>query len=505
MEIEPASIVDRIVSIEVFAHQWGIVLFAMALALYRFLAGRIKGLPHVPTALLLLYLALRLVVSELPKDANVHLLLLLDVASAIALAFAALRLIFSLSVETWYWWRHRAHVPKITRDLVLLVAYSVAFLVVLRVRGGVNLVGLITTSAVLTAVVGLAAQNFLGNIFSSLTIQIEQPFRIGDWIEYNSSVGRVVSIGWQTTHIKTFEDELVIIPNLDVAKAVVKNHSRPTIRHAMKIEVGVEYGAAPGRVRDALLAVCRQEPRVLADPPPQVRVTNYGDFAITYQTRFFYNDFGISPVLRADMMNSLWYALRRAGIRIPFPIRDIQHRHIERRHEGDEAKRLRSEALDHLGSIPVLAPLPNEALTSISDGVEIEFYGDGEIIVHQGDSGDTLYLIRDGACDVEVKAGSQPSTVVARLAPPAFFGEMSLLTGEPRSATVRARGEVSVFAISKSTFAAVLAAHPEISEQLAAALAARQAETSGVVGRLREEDDRQASRILVRIKTFFGI
>ncbi|HPQ80895.1 MAG TPA: mechanosensitive ion channel family protein [bacterium] len=503
--MEPTGLIERAVSIELFAHQWGIVLFAVALILYRFLAGRIKSMPFIPTGLLLLYLALRLILSTMPEGSDGKLVLLIDVASATALAFAAIRVLFSLTVETWYWWRHRTHIPRITRDLVLLVAFSAAFLVILRIRGGVNLVGLITTSAVLTAVVGLAAQNFLGNIFSSLTIQIEQPFRIGDWIEYSNAVGKVVSIGWQTTHIMTFEEELVIIPNLDVAKAVVKNHSRPTKRHAMKIEIGVEYGAAPATVRDTLMALCRQEPRVLADPKPEIRVTDYGDFAITYQMRFFYNDFEVSPNLRADMMNSVWYGLRRAGIKIPFPIRDVQHRHVERKHEENEARRLRAEALSRLGDVPILAPLSKEALKDIAEKLSIEAFGDGEAIVHQGDPGDTLYLIREGSCDVEVKEGSGPPAVVTRLDPPSFFGEMSLLTGEPRSATVRARGETSVFSISKAIFAGVLASHPEVSENLANALASRQLETSGVVGRIREEQERHASRLLIRIKTFFGI
>ena len=314
-----------------------------------------------------------------------------------------------------------------------------------------------------------------------------------------------MSIGWQTTHIKTFDDELIIIPNLDVAKAVVKNHSRPTIRHAMKIEIGTEYDAAPGLVRETLLSLCRQEPRVLADPAPQIRVASYGDFAITYQMRFFYEDFGVSPALRADMMNKVWYALRRAGVKIPFPIRDVQHRHIERKHEAEECAKLRAQALTRLGKVPILSPLPAESLSLISEKLSVERFGDGEIVVHQGDEGDTLYLIHEGACDVEVKSGSQPAAVVATLSPPAFFGEMSLLTGEPRSATVRARGDATVLAIGKAIFGEILAAHPEVSVKLAEALAARQAHTEGVVGKMREEEERRASRLLVRIKTFFGI
>ena len=243
------ALLNDALSIEVFAHQWGLVALAAVLLLYRMLARRVSWAPPLPTGFLLAYLALRFGTTLLPADFDPRIMLVLDVASAIFLYWAGIRILFMLTVGLWYRWRRRTVVPKITRDRILFAAYAVTVLVVLRTRGGVNLVGLITTSAVLTAVIGLAAQNFLGNLFSGLSIQVEQPFRIGDWIEYGSYQGKVVHIGWEAAHIKTFDDELIIIPNLDLAKSVIKNHSRPTIRHAMKIEVGVEYGAAPGRVR----------------------------------------------------------------------------------------------------------------------------------------------------------------------------------------------------------------------------------------------------------------
>lgn len=489
-----------------FTRQWIILLCVFTIVIYRATSRRISWLPNLPTVWLLLFLTLKFASLSLPQEWDSFLAHPLDVAASIAIYCACIRISFSLTIELWYFWRKKTRVPKITRDLVLFVAYAIVFLILLRTRGGVNLMGLITTSAVLTAVIGLAAQNSLGNLFSGISIQIEQPFTIDDWIEYSSYTGKVVYIGWEAIHIKTFDDELIIIPNLDMAKSVVKNHSRPTIRHAMKIDVGVAYNVSPACVREALMEVCREEPRVLTYPPPVIRLMNYGDSAITYQLRFFYNDFGISPDLRPAMMERFWYALRRHGIKVPYPIRDISLRHIERRFEKTETQRLRAKALGQLANVPILKPLSDESRALLAEGLAVKNYGDDEIIVHQGDPGESLYILHSGSCNVEVSSGNRPASKIATLLPPAFFGEMSLLTGEPRSATVRAIGDTTVFAIDHAIFRDVLIAHPEVSEALALALAARQAETEGVVDRQREEDtSSRASQFLTMIKSFFGI
>lgn len=485
------------------ADQWHLILAIAALAAYRFLASRVTRLPSLPLGLLILYFLMRLTLSVIPGDADAEILRALGVAEAALLYCAAARIALYLFVESVYRWRAGVKLPKITRDLILAAAYAVIAFVVLRTRGGVNLVGLITTSAVLTAVIGLAAQNILGNLFAGLGIQIEHPFRIGDWIQYHDYTGRVTGIGWEATRLKTLDDEAIVIPNLDISKSVIKNYSMPTTRHAMKIEVGVEYGAAPNRVAEVLLGVCGREATVLDEPPPVVRVLAYGDFAITYQVRFFYEGYGNYPEVRTAVMKAIWYALRRAGIRIPFPIRDVQQRHIERRFEAEELSRLRAAAISDLSVIPILTPLSPEAREELAGAMAIEEYGDGETIVRQGDAGDSLYIIHRGACDVEVEKGAGQAVKVADLLPPAFFGEMSLLTGEPRSATVRARGDTTVFSIGKAAFREILVAEPEISGKLAEALAARQVETAQA-GRGGDEE-RRAGSILARIKSFFSI
>ncbi len=490
---------------EQMAHPLAIAAIIILLIVYRYASARLKQLPAVPVGLLILYLVLRIILNAIPDMVSERLLHWLAVAAVIVLYCAAVRIIFAFTVEFWLTWRKRPPLPKLTRDFILLAIYAVIFFVVLRTKGGVNLAGLLTTSAVLTAIIGLAAQNTLGNLFAGLALQMERPYALGDWIQFGDSVGRVVAIGWKSTRLVTFENEMVFVPNLDIAKTTLKNFSKPTKRIWMKINLGVEYGAAPNKVRSVLLDVLREEPRALKSPAPIIRLMDYGDFAITYQIRFLYEDYGNYPALRASIMNNVWYALRRNGIRIPFPIRDVHHRHVERQHEVKIAASERASAMAELDSVPIFKPLSEESRSMLASRMDLVEYGDGEEVVRQDDPGDSMYILHKGACDVLVKRGDAPPVAVAQLEPSSFFGEMSLLTGEARTATVRAKGDCTLFKMDKELFRDVLVADKTVSEKLADALAARQAEMAEALGKQMLDKKAQASKLVQKIKAFFGM
>ncbi len=484
------------------AHPVTVIIALFALLCYRLAAKRIKRLPVIPLGLLILYLLVHLILHFFPGQVEESgSLKWAGIIQVIILYCAITRLLYAFFVDAIRHWRGKPKIPKITRDFVLFIIYVVTAFIILRTRGNFNPLGLITTSAVLTAIIGLAAQNTLGNLMSGLSIQMERTYRIGDWIGFGDHEGRVVGIGWKSTRIRTFENEIVFIPNLDIVKSAVKNYSLPTRMHVMKVDIGVEYGAAPGVIRDVLLNIAAENKRVLQKPAPEVRVIEYGDFAITYQLRFNYENYGINPVLKAEVTNQIWYAFRRSGISIPFPIRDVKIHHIERKHEIELIETLRKNARSDLDNQPILASLSSEDLNIISERMTIERYGDGEAVVHQGQSGDSMFIIHSGECDVILGDNSR----VAGLSTSDYFGEMSLLTGEPRTATVRTKGETTLFSIQKALFAEILSSHPTTCESLASALAKRRGELDEIAGRKREDEKKSASKMLSKIKSFFKI
>jgi CRP-like cAMP-binding protein len=361
-----------------------------------------------------------------------------------------------------------------------------------------------TTSAALTVVLGLAAQSTLGNFFSGLVLQMERPFSLGDWITYGSHTGRVIGITWKSTRIKTRDDVLIYLPNNELSNGILVNYSKPDRRVVCRINIGLEYGAPPNKVQQVILDVVNQHPKVLAGPRPQVRLTSFDDFSINYEIRFWYENYINDPQIKADINNQLWYALRRNNINIPFPIRDLQHAHVERRHKREERKQLSLQIQTLLEKVPLLKPLSDENREKLALEGTIQDYGTNEIIVRQGSAGDSLYIILDGACEVLYEKEGQRSKKIATIGKGDFFGEMSLLTGAVRSADVKALEYATVLRIDKALFSSILASDPDIIEQLGAAMAQHQQDLSNEANKIQDRSTVQR-KLISRIRKFFGL
>ena len=478
---------------------------ALLLFVYMLLAKRSRFLPFLPFGFLIVYFVIRAVfqfVGHLPIVSEYDKWI--GVTSSIILSWAVIRLTFALLIELPLKYWRQIEIPHITRDFILLICYAILFFIVLRARGDVNLAGLITTSAALTVVIGLAAQTTLGNFFSGLVLQMEHPFSIGDWITYGSHTGRVIGITWKSTRIKTRDDVLIYLPNNELSNGILVNYSKPDHRVVCRLKIGIEYGAPPNKVRQIILDVVKQHPKVLDSPRPQVRLISFDDFSINYEIRFWYENYIHDPQIKADINNQLWYALRRHDINIPFPIRDVQHAHIERRYKHQKRKQLSFQVKALLEKVPLLNPLADENREKIAQEATIQDYGAGEIIVRHGAVGDSLYIILDGACEVLFEKEGQRSKKMATINKGDFFGEMSLLTGEVRSATVKAQEYATVIRVDKALFSTILASNPDIIEQLGEVMAQRQQDLSNEANKIQDKSTIQR-KLISRIKDFFGL
>jgi len=250
--------------------------------------------------------------------------------------------------------------------------------------------------------------------------------------------------------------------------------------------------------------VVKQHPMVLNNPRPQVRLTSFDDFSINYQIRFWYENYIHDPQIKADINNQLWYALRRHDINIPFPIRDTQHAHIERRYKLQERKQLSLQISEMLENVPLFVALPSEDRQKVAEQATIQEYGAGELIVHQDAPGDSLYIILDGACEVLLGDEGQKLKKMATFNKGDFFGEMSLLTGEVRSATVKALEYATVIRVDKELFSTILASNPDIIEQLGEAMAQRQQDLSNEANKIQNKSTVQR-KLISKMKDFFGL
>ncbi len=423
------------------------------------------------------------------------------VASYLVFAFGLIRGVTSVSL---YLARTRAgvNVHKIVRDVIDALLYLVAAVVILRSTTKFDLGSLLTTSAILSVVLGLALQETLGNLFAGLSLQIEPPFEPGDWIGVGQHVGRVQQLSWRTTRILTPRNEQVILTNSSIGKEQLINYSRSGDGVAYDLLFEVDYESPPNAVIHACAEVIAAHPKVRRAPAPVVRAVKFEASGIQYQARYFVDDFGCIFDVRSELLSQLWYRLRREGFTLPFPTRSVM---IHQAPGKQEQETVRRELAQLLSSVDFLKPLDEQARLRLAGLAKMQLFGVGEQVIRQGDEGQTFFLIVSGEMAVRIQDGTE----VARLRRGEFFGEMSLLTGEARSATVVAAQDSTLLSVDRPAFAEILKANPELARSLSEALALRSGELKArAVGSAAPHEaslTMESNRIFARLRDIFSL
>lgn len=400
-------------------------------------------------------------------------------------------------------------VPRILRDLIQALLFAAAMLVTLHVAG-VEPGALFTTSALLTAVVGFALQDTLGNLFAGLAIQAQQPFRVGDWIQWDDvddRTGRVVEMNWRAVKVVTLEHVEMTVPNSTLAKSALRNFSAPTKEARRKVYVYAPTTISPTQIKQALLAAIEEVDGVLLTPQTSVLVHEFTERGVEYEVRYFIREFDRRDTIAGEVRMRLWYALDRLGVEIPAPMRTVRLHEVTEEtleHEKEAKVDSREDALRH---VDFLDALPQEALHQLAEQTARRLFAPGEPIIREGDHGDELFIVLRGQVRVHLGSGRQRREV-SRLGPGQFFGEMSLMTGAMRTASVSAATEVDLMVIGKNAFQPVLETAPELAETISSVLTERNVE-------LMSNDERKSSHgnlpapssgvLLGRIKKFFSL
>ena len=327
---------------------------------------------------------------------------------------------------------------------------------------------LVTTSAVSAVVLGFALQDTLGNAFAGLAIQSEKPFQVGHWIRVGEHEGRVADVTWRATKLRTKAGNLVILPNNVVSKEPIVNYSEPTAPFRLEVEVGASYLVPPNKVKAALMEALRRSSRVMPTPTPEVLLVAFADSAITYRVRFWIEDYGADELSRDEVRTAIYYSFQRHDIEIPWP---IQIEYSKEWKEPDVNDKVAEEER-LLADVDLFATLAPELRHQIAISAPMAVYGSGETVVRQGEPGQSMFVVLSGSVSVILEPSRQE---VARIQRGGYFGEMSLLTGEPRSATVLAVGDVVVVEIAADLFRRIAAVHPEAIEKIGMAAVVRRA------------------------------
>jgi small-conductance mechanosensitive channel len=362
--------------------------------------------------------------------------------------------------------RVRDGFPSIVQDAIVIGLLLIVATFVFKEQ-------LLTTSAVGAVVVGFALQDTLGNAFAGLAIQSERPFQVGHWIAVGQFEGRVAEVTWRATKLRTRSGNLVVVPNNVIAKEAITNYSEPADPSRHEVEVGVSYQASPQVVKEAIREALSQAASVLRSPPPDVLLVGFDASSMNYRARFWIRDHEHDDEARDEVRVAIHYAFARHGIEIPYPVQVEYSREMV---VADPAvlQRQREQAL---ADVDLFRTLTDRQRTAIAAATTTRTYGDGETIIREGEPGDSMYIVCSGKVSVRLGAIRRE---VASIEEGGYFGEMSLLTGEPRTATVVACGETVVLQLTAEQFRTLGIESPQAVEQIGLAASARRRELDQV-------------------------
>jgi CRP-like cAMP-binding protein len=238
-----------------------------------------------------------------------------------------------------------------------------------------------------------------------------------------------------------------------------------------------------------------------------VRTKSYGDSAVVYEIKYWIKDYADVEDIADDFMTRIWYSFKRRGIEIPFPIRNVYLHEVTRETRRADAEADDEHIYGHLRAVELFDALSDEEARALAARATVQDFYAGETVLHQGDPGDSLYIIDDGGVEVVVSRDGHRERV-AELGPRDFLGEMALLTGEARTATVVALRPTRFFVIDREAFRDTLLGNPDIAERISETLARRRAELEATHAELDRvvaaSPDEAKRQILSRIWDFFG-
>ncbi len=438
----------------------GLVLLLTSLGLRRATINRhIRGRLLLSTWLFLAYtlIAASLYWLTIPNDTRDTLVAI----NRLVIVFGGINLVVALTINPWRVDRIPDRFPNIVQDTLVMALFAIVATLILQDR-------MLATTAVGAVVIGLALQDTLGNFFAGLAIQIEKPFRVGDWVTIGGEDGVVSEITWRATKMRTKSGNFIVVPNSTLAKDTIVNYSQPTRSLRLQVEVGASYEVPPNVVKAAIREALQSAPDISHERAPEVLLVDFGSSAITYRVRFWVSDFE-SDERSKDLVRSLiYYAFRRHSITIPYPIQ------VEMSPEEGGVTPVRTTLnAETLSASAFFAPLATDersALLAVARPVQ---YAAGEAIVRQGHAAKSLFVVLNGEASVTL-AGTNGE--VARLRKGDVFGEMSLLTGEARTATVTAATDCDLVEIDAEGFRSVVMTNPSVLEQVAGVAAMRREE-----------------------------
>jgi small-conductance mechanosensitive channel/CRP-like cAMP-binding protein len=396
----------------------------------------------------------------------------------------------------------KREISSLLRTVLSIIIYIIAFAIVFQAQyPSINLGSIFAGSAIFGIVVGLALQDTLGNLFAGIALQADQPFQVGDVVNIpNRGNGVIESVSWRGVKIRTFQNKLLLISNSVLGKELIEVAPKGNL-NARVVFFSTLYANSPAKTvqvaRDAVRLAENVSPKIR----PVVRIRNLGDSGIEWEVKYWLEDYTKHNDTDALIRQRLWYAFQRDKIEFSYPTRTI---HVETKPQETAFDEQVSALSERIEKVVLFAPLSDEEIERLAQLSTLRVYAPGEAIVRMGQTGNSMFIVLRGSVEVRIMQGEE-TRVVNKLGENDFFGEMSLLTGEPRTATVAAIEETEVLRIGKEAIKPIFEANPELVKTIGEMVEERRELLRSLSENAGTDEEEQKKSLGWSIRRFFGL
>jgi small-conductance mechanosensitive channel/CRP-like cAMP-binding protein len=399
--------------------------------------------------------------------------------------------------------RRQPRESKLVQDLLAALVYLAAAFAIVAYVFDLPVTGLLATSGALAIIIGLALQSSLGDVFSGIVLNIERPYRVGDWIILDDTVqGKVIETNWRATHILMGNQDVAIIPNSVIAKSRLVNCSTPTKTHGASIRVKLESSLTPTTGRNLLKEILLSSAHILQTPAPTVTIKDLSAEMIDFELSYSVADVGAVDKAQNDLFDRIYRAAAVTGAKFAPRLAGWPN---EFAHQNKAELGVPERLLAGVSLFSTLTVTENAALAS---QMQRKDYKPGDLIAGTGTISQSLYIVSYGVLIGSVEENGRKIETI-RLAPGDYFGEVGLLTGEPLTGEITALTRVVIYEISKHALSPLLQARPSMAEELSENLASRRLAHRTVLDHHHHHEGQHeaglADRVAANIKRLFSL
>ncbi len=418
---------------------------------------------------------------------------------AIALLLLSIRILGLFFFEYYLRNLKSVVIPDSVQGVARGAVYVVTLFLMLRYYYEQDIQKPLIGASVGAVVLFFAFNDWLRSAFAGISLTMEDTYKEGDLVQVAGYTGYIVDTTWRTTVIRLLSDDYVTIPNVRIIQEPITNYVRPVPFHRVSVEVPVTERIRPNEIQRVLRDCALITPGVLGDPFPEVIQESVTPGGTVYRVLFWIRDYGQMAQIQSRLRSQVSYRFAREGLHPPF---------------ADAQPMGEAELMKTLREVPLFQLLKPDGLKLLAGLARTVFYGEGERLFKQGQAGDSFFVILTGSVDISIDDGTgrgrDAETVVATIPAGGFFGERSLLTGEPRSAHATAHEDSRMLVIDKPAFQEILVAEPAVISRISEFLAEIEMQKQVRDARKLEEAEiaaREASRkeMMRKIRAFFDL